>query len=102
MEETRNNFVKRYKTNSPFTISRSLGIHIRFTDLRQTTRGISYRKLRRRFIVIHDDVNNEWQRFVCAHELGHNRLHKGLGYYFFEQNQLFNQVNLNDRQMNSQ
>ncbi|NRS20648.1 ImmA/IrrE family metallo-endopeptidase [Brevibacillus sp. HB1.4B] len=90
MKETIRKLVKRYKTNCPFIISRELGIHIRYADLGQSTRGIYYRKLRRRFIVIHSDLSLEWQRFVCAHELGHDRLHKGLGYYFLEQNTLVN------------
>ncbi|MCR8964783.1 ImmA/IrrE family metallo-endopeptidase [Brevibacillus halotolerans] len=74
--------VKCYKTNCPFTISRVLGNHIRFTDLGQTQEGFIKAKLRRRFIVIHDDVHNEWQRFVCAHKLGHDRLHKGFRVLF--------------------
>ncbi|MFF2912392.1 ImmA/IrrE family metallo-endopeptidase [Paenibacillus sp. NPDC057934] len=89
MDELINNLIKKYKTNCPFEISRALGIHIRFMDLGTGTKGLYYRKLRRRFIVIHNELPVEWQRFVCAHELGHDRLHKGINRFFLEENSYF-------------
>lgn len=90
MEKTINKLVRRYKTNCPYTIAQELGIRVSFADLGKSTRGIYYRKLRRRFIVIHNALSQEWQRFVCAHELGHERLHKGVGHSFSVQNTLHN------------
>jgi Zn-dependent peptidase ImmA (M78 family) len=81
--------VKKYKTNCPFQLAKHLNIHIRFEDLGEATKGMYYRKLRRRFIAIHYDLSDEWQRFVCAHELGHDRLHKGVSRFFIEDHSLF-------------
>lgn len=91
--------VKKYKTNCPFELSRALGIHIRFMNLGEGTKGLYYRKLRRRFIVIHNELPLEWQRFVCAHELAHDRLHKGVNRFFLEENSYFSPGKL-ERQAN--
>jgi Zn-dependent peptidase ImmA (M78 family) len=90
MEQNVVKLIKRYKTNCPFTIARALGIHVRFHDLGGHTRGVYYRKLRRRLILIHNQLSYEWQRFVCAHELGHDRLHQGLSSFFLEEHSFFN------------
>lgn len=84
------NLVRKYNTNCPFEIASFLNIHVRFRDLPENVRGFYYRVLRRRFIVINCNLSDEWQRFVCAHELGHDRLHRGLGFYFIEEHTLFN------------
>jgi len=81
--------IRRCKTNCPFHIAEELGIHIRFHHLGENTRGIYYRKLRRRFIVIHEQLSYEWQRFICAHELGHDRLHRGINRFFLDDHSFF-------------
>lgn len=81
--------IRTYQTNCPFEIARSLGIHIRYSDLGKSTKGLYCRKLRRRFIVLHNDLTPEWERFVCAHELGHDRLHKGINRFFLEEHSYF-------------
>lgn len=91
--------VKKHRTNCPFQLSAALGIHIRFADLGKTTKGLYFRKLRRRFIVIHSRLPDEWQRFVCAHELGHDRLHKGISRLFLEEHSYFSAGKL-ERQAN--
>ncbi|MCU6794139.1 ImmA/IrrE family metallo-endopeptidase [Paenibacillus sp. WQ 127069] len=90
MENTVSKLIQRHKTNCPFTIARAMGIQVRFHDLGTNTRGIYYRKLKRRFIVIHNQLSSEWQRFVCAHELGHDRLHQGISRFFLEEHSFFN------------
>ncbi|MHA6533068.1 ImmA/IrrE family metallo-endopeptidase [Paenibacillus sp. BAC0078] len=99
MDEIINKLIKKYKTNSPFELCEALGIHIRFINLGESTKGLYYRKLRRRFIVIHNELPIEWQRFVCAHELGHDRLHKGINRFFLEENSYFSPGKL-ERQAN--
>ena len=86
-----NNLIKKYKTNCPFALADRLNINVRFLDLGESCRGYYLRVLRRRFIAVNSTLSDEWQRFVCAHELGHDRLHSGMmGYYFIEQHTLFN------------
>ncbi|MNP68056.1 hypothetical protein D3C76_1639610 [compost metagenome] len=45
-----------------------------------------YRKtLRRRYIAIHSDLSEEWQRLICAHELGHALLHPGISRFWIDE-----------------
>jgi Zn-dependent peptidase ImmA (M78 family) len=99
MDELIKRMVKKYKTNNPFELAQALGIHIRFMNLGQSTKGLYFRKLKRRFIVIHNELPQEWQRFVCAHELAHDRLHKGVNRFFLEENSYFSPGKL-ERQAN--
>jgi Zn-dependent peptidase ImmA (M78 family) len=82
--------VRRFKTNDPFVIAKGLNIIIRHAEFGPGTRGLYYRRLRRRFIVIHNDLPEEWQRVVCAHELGHDRLHSGLSQFWIDEHTFFN------------
>jgi Zn-dependent peptidase ImmA (M78 family) len=81
---------RKHQTNDPFIIARNINIHIRFTELDDGTRGFYYKKLRRRFIVIHEGLDEYWQRFVCAHELGHDRLHPGFSGFWLDKHTFFN------------
>jgi Zn-dependent peptidase ImmA (M78 family) len=89
VDEIIRKLIRKYKTSCPFELAQALGIHIRYNDLGTSTKGLYYRKLRRRFIVIHNQLSPEWQRFVCAHELGHDRLHKGISRFFLEEHSYF-------------
>ena len=99
MDKLINTLVRKYKTNCPFTIAEHLNIHIHFEDLGNHTRGIYYCKLRRKFIVINSRLNSYWQRFICAHELAHDRLHRGLNRFFLDEYSLSN-TNKYERQAN--
>lgn len=89
MDDIVTKLIRKHRTNCPFSIARAVGIQIRFTNLGKSTKGLYFRKLRRRFIVIHNDLPPEWRRFVCAHELGHDRLHKGINRFFLEEHSYF-------------
>ncbi|MBW7477257.1 ImmA/IrrE family metallo-endopeptidase [Paenibacillus oenotherae] len=91
--------VRKFQTNDPFVIAQGIGIHIRYADLGDRTRGLYYKKLRRRFIVIHDCLSDDWSRFVCAHELGHDRLHPGFSRFWLDEQSFFN-VGKFERQAN--
>lgn len=90
MDKIVHDLVKRFRTNDPFKIAEQLNIHIRYCDLGDSTRGFYYQKLRRRFIVIHEGLSDPWKRFVCAHELGHDRLHPGISRFFIDEQSFFN------------
>jgi Zn-dependent peptidase ImmA (M78 family) len=95
------NLITRHKTNCPFQIAKQLNIDIWYLNLGDSCRGYYLRTLRRRYIALNESLSEEWQRFVCAHELGHDRLHSGMmGYYFIEQHTLFN-PGKHERQANS-
>lgn len=95
------NLTKKNKTNCPFRLAKILKIDVWFLDLGDSCRGYYLRTLRRRYIAVNSSLSEEWQRFVCAHELGHDRLHSSMmGYYFIEQRTLFNPGKL-ERQANT-
>ncbi|MCZ8513467.1 ImmA/IrrE family metallo-endopeptidase [Paenibacillus filicis] len=89
MQKIIQKLIRRFGTNDPFIIARGLNIHIRFEDLGKDTRGIYFHKLRRRCIFIHDKLDEPWQRFVCAHELGHDRLHPGFSRFWLDEHSFF-------------
>ncbi|MCY9516724.1 ImmA/IrrE family metallo-endopeptidase [Paenibacillus apiarius] len=99
VEKIVRSLIRKYKTNCPFLLAQHVNIQVQLTQLGNSTRGFYFRKLRRRYIVINSDLPFEWQRFVCAHELAHDRLHKGVGHFFIERHTLF-QVGKFERQAN--
>jgi Zn-dependent peptidase ImmA (M78 family) len=82
--------ISRFRSNDPFLIAQELNIEVRFADLGASTRGLYVRKLRRRCIFIHERLDEYWQRFVCAHELGHDRLHPGFSRFWLDEHTFFN------------
>lgn len=70
--------VHRYRTNDPYELCDYLGIRVWKKPLPASVRGMYIRALRRRYIVINAEIHWQWQRFVCAHELGHDRLHRDI------------------------
>jgi len=99
MDKLIRNLIRKHKTNDPFIIAEGLNINIRFADLGEQTRGLYYKKLRRRFIVIHEPLSDEWQRFICAHELAHDRLHHGFNRFWIDECSFIN-VGKFERQAN--
>lgn len=89
MEDEIKKLIRRFKSNDPFEIAKGLNIEVRFCDLGKNTRGLYYRKLRRKYIVIHEGLDDFWKRFVCAHELGHDRIHPGMSRFFLDEHSFF-------------
>ena len=59
-------------------IARHLGVEVLFCDGFNSMKGM-YRVIKRnRFIFINRDLTPQMQRIVCAHELGHDQLHRRL------------------------
>ena len=70
--------VKRCGTRDPFSIARQLGIEVLFCENFGPLKGM-YRVIKRsRFIFINENLSGRMQRIVCAHELGHDQLHRNL------------------------
>jgi len=89
MDDIIRKLIRKYATNNPFELARSLGITIWYRDLGRATRGLYIRKLRRRYIVIHESLDEPWRLFVCAHELGHDRLHPGFSRFWLDEHSFF-------------
>lgn len=70
--------VKRCKTRDPFEIARCIGAEVLFRDDFGSLKGM-YRVIKRnRFIFINSTLTESMQAVVCAHELGHDQLHRHL------------------------
>jgi len=73
-----NDLVKKYKSRDPFHIAAGLGIEVLFCENFGPLKGM-YRVIKRnRFIFINEDLTPRMQQIVCAHELGHDQLHRYL------------------------
>ena len=70
--------VKRCGTRDPFKIAKELGIEILFCEGFGPLKGMYKVIKRNRFIFINQDLSERMQRIVCAHELGHDQLHRSL------------------------
>ncbi|PED36900.1 hypothetical protein CON24_17330 [Bacillus cereus] len=85
------NIVAKYQTIDPFEIARQKNIIVLFEDLGNTL-GFYNTYKRFKFIHINNQIDENAQRFVCAHELGHALLHPKANTPFLR-NQTFFSVN---------
>ena len=70
--------VKSCGTRDPFEIAADIGVEVMFCDNFGPLKGM-YRVIKRnRFILINNQLSEQMQRIVCAHELGHDQLHRNL------------------------
>ncbi len=70
--------VERFDTRDPFEIAEGLGVHIKFVDNFVNIKGMYRVVLGQRYIFLSRNQNRRTQRIVCAHELGHDQLHREL------------------------
>jgi len=69
--------IKRYDTRNPFELCRATGVEVFFADLGSLKGMYKYLK-RNRFAVINENLDDYTKNLVCAHELGHDILHRDL------------------------
>lgn len=67
---------KKYDTRDPFAIAKELGVNIIFRNDFLNLKGMYKVILRNRYIFINSNLPLEMQHLVCAHELGHDLLHR--------------------------
>ena len=68
--------VSCYGTRDPFQIAKESGIHVLYNYDFKSLKGMYKVIQRSRFIFINGNLGERDQRTICAHELGHDRLHK--------------------------
>lgn len=73
----------RYGTNNPFKLAKRDGVSIRRRDLGNNILGYSMQISRMPMIVLSVSLNDYQATAVCAHELGHCKMHRGLDTNFF-------------------
>jgi Zn-dependent peptidase ImmA (M78 family) len=71
--------VRRCGTRDPFQIANVLGINV-MDDCENlgSLKGMYCIVKRNRFIFLNKDLSPQMKRIVCAHEIGHDRLHRAL------------------------
>lgn len=88
--------VRRFQTRDPFEIAQGLGIVVYddcedFGDLK----GMYSVVKRQRSIFINKRLDERTARIVCAHEIGHDQLHRDIvkRNRFLQEFQLYNNIN---------
>ncbi len=71
-----NKLVSNSGSRNPFTIASDLGIEVIFCDDFDTLKGMYSIIKRNRFIFINSNLDENMQKVVCAHEIGHDQLHR--------------------------
>ena len=78
LSEVGERLVRRCGTRDPFEIARQLGVDVLSCPDFGSMKGM-YRVVKRtRFIFLNRDLTPQMQHIVCAHELGHDQLHRDL------------------------
>lgn len=67
---------KKCATCDPFAIAKQLGIEVRYMESFRQLKGMYAVIARNRFIFLNANNSEEMNRIVCAHELGHDQLHR--------------------------
>ena len=69
--------VKKHQSRDPFRIIKGMNVILVFAPLKEV-RGFYQYFQRNNIIYIDENLPEQEQRFVCAHELGHMLLHQGV------------------------
>ena len=77
IENTVKKLIKRYKTNNPYKLCEQMGIEVVHADI-GSLKGMYTCIKRNRFIVINESLEDVIKKIVCAHELAHDQLHRGM------------------------
>ena len=70
--------VKKYRTRNPFEIAECLGIIVKECPDFGPLKGMYTIIKRNRFILLNDTLDDDMKRIVCAHEIGHDQLHRDI------------------------
>ncbi|WP_191556425.1 ImmA/IrrE family metallo-endopeptidase [Metabacillus idriensis] len=83
-----NQLRKKHHTNNPFTIAKERNIIVLKEPLGKILGYYNYHR-RFKFIHINNMLDENTQKFVCAHELGHAILHPKSNTTFLKENTLY-------------
>lgn len=78
IREKANKKVRFHDTRDPFMIAKELGIHVEMRYDFKRLKGMYSIIKRNRFIFINGNLQEQVRQIVCAHELGHDTLHREL------------------------
>ncbi len=70
--------VSTYGTRNPFQIAENLGIIVKECPDFGSLKGMYTVIKRNRFILLNNTLDEDTKRIVCAHEIGHDQLHRDI------------------------
>lgn len=76
---------KKYDTRDPFRLADEMGFIVVLAPL-VDMRGFQQRVKRQNIIYINDGLDEQQQRLVCGHEMGHHFMHRGMNRIFMNLN----------------
>jgi Zn-dependent peptidase ImmA (M78 family) len=68
----------RFQSHDPFEIARNLGIEVEYSNDLVYMKGMYAVVRRNRFIILNGNLSRQTLLLVCAHEFGHDQLHRKL------------------------
>jgi Zn-dependent peptidase ImmA (M78 family) len=71
--------VRQCETRDPIKIAKQIGVEVMFCENFGPLKGMYRFIKRKRFILLNCDLDERMMRIVCAHEHGHDQLHRALG-----------------------
>ena len=90
----------RYHTSSPASLAKELGIEVKYHDL-GNLKGYYLADRREHYIILNQSLDEDMGQIVCAHELGHDRLHQPIaGYILWQDKNLFESSSKPEREAN--
>lgn len=88
IKETVKNIIKKYKTIDPYELANLLNVKIFYENLGHIN-GFYQSCPKNRLIHLNMNLDKNFEKIVCAHELGHAVLHKNLNILFLEKNTFY-------------
>ena len=73
-----NKILRNSDSRNPFTIAKDLGIMVLFDESLDKLKGMYCVIKRNRIIIINSNLPENVQKIVCAHEIGHDVLHRDM------------------------
>ena len=70
--------VKQTGTHNPMKIASEIGVMLRYTEELDKLLGLYTYRWKHRIILLNDKMDEIMAKMVCAHELGHDALHRDL------------------------
>lgn len=90
----------RFHTSRPDVLAKELGIDVQQHDL-GSLKGYYLVNRKRRYIILNEKLDVGMRQLVCAHELGHDRLHQEFaGFTAWQERNLFDSRSKAEREAN--
>ncbi len=90
---------KRFRTNDPFRIAEALGITVAYKEFDEL-KGMYFVNERCPYIYLNEDLDEQMERVVLFHEIGHHFLHRHLASVSFQEFGLYDMTSKPEMEAN--